>query len=167
MRYDKAGAANRITMLKRLFACGLACGVLWAVPVAAQDSGTANADHGPPDPAAATAPAGPINLMITSQRRPPRCGTTNGRGEIVVCGADNGADVRVPSTSDSDPDSREGQDTGIPQAPSVSGLPDCRRGCIGMGKAPPPVYVIDLKSIPEAPKGSDAEKVARGEISDR
>ena len=123
--------------------------------------------QGPADPNAAKVPIGPINLMITSQRRPARCGTTNGRGEIVVCGSDHGEDVRVPSTADSDPDSREGQDNGIPQAPNVSGLPDCRKKCIGFGSEPPRVYVIDLKSIPEAPRGSDAEKVARGEISDR
>ena len=148
--------------------------VLLAMPAAlrAQDAGDGTppappAAQGPADPAAARVPSGPINLMITSQRRSARCGTSTGRGEIVVCGADHGEDVRVPSTADSDPDSREGQNNGIPQAPNVSGLPDCRKGCMGFGKAPPRIYVIDLKSIPEAPKDSDADKVARGETSDR
>jgi len=157
--------------------CGLAMAALLPASAFAQQADTdANGEpaeqappaaQGPADPNAAKVPTGPINLMITSQRRSAHCGTSTGKGEIVVCGSDHGEDVRVPSTADSDPDSREGQDTGIPQAPSVSGLPDCRKHCIGMGKAPPRIYVIDLKSIPEAPKDSDAEKVAKGEISDR
>lgn len=125
----------------------------------------------PPKPAASDAaapegPVGPLNLLITSSRKK-RCGTTDDDGTIVVCGRDNGEDVRVPSTTDSDPDSKEAQDTGIPRAPNVSGLPDCSKGCIGVGSAPPKVYIIDLKAIPEAPKDSDADKVAKGEIRDR
>jgi len=125
----------------------------------------------PPAPASSEAaapdgPVGPLNLLITSQRKK-TCGGTAPDGTIVVCGRDNGEDVRVPSTTDSDPNSREAQNTGIPRAPNVSGLPDCSRGCIGIGKAPPKVYIIDLKAIPEAPKGSDADKVAKGEIRDR
>lgn len=121
-----------------------------------------------PDAAATAAQhTGPIDLTITSQRRPARCGSSNGKGEIVVCGSDHGEDVRVPSTTDSDPHSREAQNTGVPHAPNVSGLPDCSRGCIGLGKGPPIIYVIDVKAIPEAPRGSDADKVANGEISDR
>jgi hypothetical protein len=123
-----------------------------------------------PDPAGQT-----IQVFITQEkkaygpaaRRNQRCGLENGKGEIVVCAADHGEDVRVPSTTDSDPGSREAQNTGMPHAPNVSGLPGCARGCIGLGKGPPPVYIIDLKDIPDAPKGSDAEKVANGEISDR
>jgi hypothetical protein len=157
--------------------CALAMAALMpASAYAQQTDADGSAEQAAPAPTAAQGPAdanaakvltGPINLMITSQRRSARCGTSTGKGEIVVCGSDHGEDVRVPSTADSDPDSREGQDTGIPQAPNVSGLPDCRKHCIGMGSAPPRIYVIDLKSIPEAPKDSDAEKVARGEISDR
>ena len=116
-----------------------------------------------------------IQVFITQQkkvygpaaRRNQNCGLENSKGEIVVCAADHGEDVRVPSTTDSDPTSREAQNTGMPRAPNVSGLPGCARGCIGIGKGPPPVYMIDLKDIPDAPKGSDAEKVANGEISDR
>lgn len=97
-----------------------------------------------------------------------RCGGLDAKGEIIVCGADHGEQWRVPSTADSDPNSREGQDTGVPQAPNVSGLPDCRISkCMGFGKTPPKVLIIDLKAIPEAPEGSDADKVANGEISDR
>ena len=161
---------SRVTSLARAF------GVLVIASNGAEAQAPAKAKPLAPGPSAAAAsseaaqagpPIGSIDLTVTVPRRT-RCGTTDGRGEIVVCGADHGEDVRVPSTADSDPNSKEGQNTGIPQAPSVSGLPDCRKTkCHGFGRAPPRIYVIDMKSIPEAPKGSDADKVAKGEISDR
>lgn len=160
----------------RFTALALAYGVLVIASIGAEAQTPVKAKLLAPGPSAAAAsseaaqadpPIGSIDLTVTVPRRT-RCGTTDGRGEIVVCGADHGEDVRVPSTADSDPNSKEGQDTGIPQAPSVSGLPDCRKTkCHGFGRAPPRIYVIDMKSIPEAPKGSDADKVAKGEISDR
>ena len=113
--------------------------------------------------------------MVARQREvflptpPPRCGLPDPTGAIVVC-ADRGEDLRVLSTAESDPasaESRHALDNGVPRAPNVSGLPDCSRGCIGVGRAPPPVYLIDLSAIPEAPEGSDADKVAKGEISGR
>lgn len=151
-----------------LFAPGLALGQAEgsAEPAKKTVGPPAPPTPAPSDAATPEAPAGPINLMVTTQRKK-RCGTTSEDGTIVVCGRDNGEDVRVPSTTDSDPSSKEAQNTGIPRAPNVSGLPDCSRGCIGIGKAPPKVYIIDLKAIPEAPKDSDADKVAKGEIRDR
>ncbi len=138
-----------------------------AVKPAAGPASVAASPAASSEAADADPPIGSIDLTVTVPRRT-RCGTTDGRGEIVVCGADHGDDVRVPSTADSDPNSKEGQNTGLPQAPSVSGLPDCRKTkCHGFGRAPPRIYVIDMKSIPEAPKGSDADKVAKGEIPDR
>jgi len=108
----------------------------------------------------------PIDLTVTLKPRR-RCGSANAQGEIVVCGADHGTDLKVPGSAD-ELGSHQSLYNGIPQAPSVSGLPDCSvKKCIGIGKAPPKIYIIDVKSLPEAPKGSDAEKVANGEISDR
>ncbi len=127
-------------------------------------------------PAGAQASDDPqVNILITAQRKqfgppdpkPRRCAGTAANGEILVCGADRGEDIRVPSTADSDPFSRQGMDDGLPRAPMVSGLPDCSRGCIGVGSVPPPLYVINVKELPEAPKDSDAEKVANGELADR
>jgi len=120
-------------------------------------------------------PDKPIQILITREketygapvRKPKRCGAPDEKGEIVVCGADHGEQWRVPSTTDSDPASREAQNTGMPHAPGVNGLPGCARGCIGIGKGPPPVYIINLEDIPEAPADSDAQKVANGELSDR
>ncbi len=122
-----------------------------------------------------SAPDPQINILITTERKqfgppapkPRRCAGTTAGGEILVCGADRGEDIRVPSTADDDPFSREGLNNGVPRAPNVSGLPDCSRGCIGVGSVPPPLYVINVKELPEAPKDSDAEKVANGELADR
>ncbi len=96
-----------------------------------------------------------------------RCGPTTS-DEIVVCGPDRGEDQRIPSTAQSDPRSRSALRTGVPRAPqldrgSCKGQPNCLVG----GRAPPPIYYIDLKAIPEAPEGSDADKVAKGEEAER
>lgn len=101
-----------------------------------------------------------FKVMITGERRRP-CIGTDAKGEIVVCGKDTGEDVRVP-------DEKNRTDDGIARAPDVFGGIDCKKNkCHGFGKVPSPVFYVDLKAIPEAPKGSDAEAVARGEMSDR
>ena len=83
--------------------------------------------------------------------------------EIVVC-ADHGEDQRVPSTAESDPNSRAARralDGGIPRAPQFD------RGycasCQHFGSVPPPVYYVDVTKLPAAPAGSDAEAIANGE----
>jgi len=90
-------------------------------------------------------------------------------GEIVVC-ANGTPDQRVPSTADSDPNSREARralDGNIPSPPNVAYI-QCKRGADGVcrgniGGAPAPVYYIDVKALPQAPEGSDADKIAKGE----
>ena len=85
--------------------------------------------------------------------------------EIVVC-ADHGGDQRVPSTAQSDPSSlaaRRALDGNIPRAPQFD------RGycasCQHFGNVPPPVYYVDLDSLPAPPEGSDADKIAKGEMT--
>lgn len=94
-----------------------------------------------------------------------RCRPSSG-DEIVVC-ADRGEDQRVPSTAQSDPNSREARQFrsgGIPAAPRVTDLPDCAvEHCIGFGSVPPPVYIIDVTALPQAPEGSEADLIAKGE----
>ncbi len=88
--------------------------------------------------------------------------------EIVVC-ADHGSDQRVPSTAESDPSSlaaRRALNNGVPRAPqfdrgSCKGQP----GCIQGGWAPPPIYYVDLDKLPPPPEGSDADKIAKGELA--
>ena len=81
----------------------------------------------------------------------------------MVC-ADHGEDQRVPSTAETDPNSREARralDGGIPRAPQFD------RGycasCQHFGSVPPPVYYVDVTKLPAAPAGSDAEAIANGE----
>ena len=83
--------------------------------------------------------------------------------EIVVC-ADHGEDQRVPSTADTDPNSRAARralDGGIPRAPQFD------RGycasCQHFGSVPVPVYYVDVTKLPAPPPGSDAEAIANGE----
>ena len=104
---------------------------------------TAHAVYGVPDPRA-------------------RCKPSAG-DEIVVC-ADHGDDLHVPSTAESDPNSRAARralDGGIPRAPQFD------RGycaqCQHFGAVPPPVYYVDVTKLPMPPAGSDAELIANGE----
>lgn len=86
-------------------------------------------------------------------------------GQIVVCG-DNEENARQKLPIPVAPDTSKTTADGVPRAPNVSGLPDCSKGgCIGFGHVPPPVYYFDIKALPEAPPGSDADKIAKGEMS--
>lgn len=104
-----------------------------------------------------------ISPTAAGRMRRAACAEARRQGEIVVCGADRGEQWRVPSTADSDPTSRQATDNGVARAPGVGSLPDCSRGCVGFGRVPPPVYVVDFTKLPEAPAGSDADRIARGE----
>lgn len=94
-----------------------------------------------------------------------RCRRTANSDEIVVC-VDRGEDLRVPSTAESDPTSREALDDGVPRAPQFD-RGSCRGqgGCMVGGWAPPPVYVVDVSALPQAPEGSDADRIAKGELA--
>ena len=106
---------------------------------------------------------------ITPDRSRNTCLRTVRQGEIVVCAPDEDA-FRVPSTADADPGSARALNDGRLHAPDVSG------GGIFRGKAtasgmclvppcpPEAAYIIDLSTIPEAPAGSDADKIAKGEL---
>jgi len=88
--------------------------------------------------------------------------------EIVVC-----------RRRDSDADRYPGRETlesvqstrdGIPRAPDLAPhYPGVvvARGCFIGPCAPPPMIFIDVKALPEAPAGSDADKIARGEMPER
>jgi len=98
---------------------------------------------------------------IEEDKAPAECSEAR-EGEIVVCRVIGDPDqYRVPSPTD------EGRtDNGIPRAPNVSGLPDCSQAtCIRVGKQPRQVNLIDLDAIPEAPEGSDADRIAKGEMA--
>lgn len=90
--------------------------------------------------------------------------------EIVVCAGGDDKEFRVQSSSQLDPNSRQATRTGVPRAPQLD-RGSCKGkgqlGCFNLGGRAREIYMIDLKSIPETPEGSDAEKVAKGELADR
>ena len=82
-------------------------------------------------------------------------------GTIVVCSHNgDGTSQRVPPSENVDNSTR----TGALTPPDVSGLPGCLGPCVRIrfGHVPTPVLMIDLAALPEAPKGSDAWKIAQG-----
>ena len=81
--------------------------------------------------------------------------------EIVVC-ADRGKDQRVFGPSSS-------TDIGIPDAPNLapSGAGGVSmRGCF-LQKCPKQVYYVDVTALPKAAAGTDADKIAKGEMRGR
>ncbi len=93
-----------------------------------------------------------------------RCGVPAANGEILVCGPDRGEDQRIPSTAASNPTSHEALYDGLPRAPQLDrGSCKGQAGCMGFGSVAPPILYIDLKAIPDAPEGSDADLIAKGE----
>ena len=88
-------------------------------------------------------------------------------GEIVVCRRQSdGSPYRL---YDNDTALKELAERtkyeGVPRAPDF--LLDCHDqgypvGCVKLGSAPPPAYMVDFDSLPDAPPGSDADRIARG-----
>lgn len=120
--------------------------------------------------AASLAPATAEELIERARahykvEEPPRevCPESEGN-EIVVCGEAVDPDrYRVPSDTD-----RGVPRDHVPRAPDLEprypGVA-VAKGCF-IGPCPRPMPVmIDLKAIPEAPEGSDADLIARGEMA--
>lgn len=135
-----------------------------AVPAAAQD-GQVGA---PPDR---------IDLTITAARPPDARQEEECRrqreaaivtGEIVVCGSKGGDDQRI--TSREEAQDRYAAATQGGRTPDVAG-PGIFRGpatigglCVpGVFNCPkPPALIVDVTALPQAPPGSDADRIARG-----
>ncbi len=98
----------------------------------------------------------------------PRCEAPKGN-DIVVCAQDQ-EQFRARSSSDEDPESDQALNDGRLTPPDVAGRgifkgkPTISGQCLIPPCPPPPAYMIDLSTIPEAPVGSDADKIAKGEI---
>jgi len=112
-----------------------------------------------------------VRAMIEQQKeaygvpsRKPRC-APGAPGEIVVCARDDSR-FRAAPTSEVDPNSAQALADGVPRAPDFSkGCHGGETGCVSFGWAPPPMYIIDLDAIPEPAPGSDADRIARGEMA--
>lgn len=109
-----------------------------------------------------------LGARITPDTSRNACLRTIRQGEIVVCAPEQNQ-FRMPSTADDDP-TGVGANDGRLTPPDVAGkgifkgkptmsgrcmIPPCPR-------AQP--YLIDLSTIPQAPLGSDADKIAKGEL---
>jgi hypothetical protein len=145
-------------------------GALWvATPLAAQD-----ADGTMPAPSATSAaPRERINLLVTKPRGEVNPGQTQEcedradagtiSGEIVVC-RQIGEDPANLYSSPEEARKRYAEATAnknAPPPPNTLGIPDLVHK-FGFGGAPPPALMIDVGALPQAPAGSDADRIARG-----
>jgi hypothetical protein len=155
----------------------IAAGSMIAAPVAAQDDSAATPAPTPPEsetPPPAPPPQQPrVNLLVTvprgevNQAQAKQCedsadaGTLS--GEIVVC-RDLGDDGTGLTGDRKATQKRYAEETAFkdaPRAPEAFGIPDNGKG-IGFGGVPPPAYIVDFKTLPTAPAGSDADRIAQG-----
>ena len=130
-------------------------------PLHAQDAGASAAP-----PAATAEDALEASRNIYGPPKPKTCGPA-ADGEIVVCGRPVDKDqFRV----ESDTASGEALGDGVPRAPDVAGEyifkgPATLGGLCGLGLKgcpPPPIYIVDFEALPDAPPGSDADRISRG-----
>jgi hypothetical protein len=148
---------------------GLALLGLAGQPLAAQDDKPAT----PPPAANPAPPPGRINIMVTrprgdvNQAQAQECvdradaGTIS--GEIVVC-RQTGEDPDNAFSSPEEARKRYAEATAnknAPPPPNVFGIADGNFK-VGFGGAPPPALMIDVAALPQAPAGSDADRIARG-----
>ena len=134
------------------------CALAVSSPVVAQSAGPGSAREVIANSAAA--PYGPIDSRPRNE-----CPRQKPGEEIVVCAElEEQSQFRVKSSSELDPKGAGARD-GIPRAPDLETKypgPVVARGCFIPPCPPPMPPIIDLKAIPEAPPGSDADRVANG-----
>lgn len=141
-------------------------------PLAAQDDKAAT-DRPATGGANAVQPPERINLMVTrprgevNQAQQQECveradaGTIS--GEIVVC-RQVGEDPANTFSSREEARKRYAEATAnknAPPPPNTFGIADGNFK-FGLGGAPPPALMIDVGALPQAPAGSDADRIARG-----
>ena len=98
--------------------------------------------------------------------RDKRCALGNAdASEIVVCAPRDSDKDRYPGREQLE--SVQSTKDRIPRAPDfVPKYPGVvvARGCFIPPCAPPPMIFIDVKALPQAPAGSDADLIAKGEM---
>ncbi len=167
-------SSNAVTPLKHLRTAILKGGfaAVWIMtsPLAAQDDSKATGGA----TATASQPRERINIMVTrpsgevNQAQAQECvdradaGTIS--GEIVVCRQTGEDRSGLLSDNRAEAQNRYARETafkGSPPPPDVFGIGDNGKG-IGIGGVPPPALMIDVAALPQAPAGSDADRIARG-----
>lgn len=146
--------------------------VIMGQPLTAQDDKPATGEAAK-DGATTAPPQGRINLMVTrprgevNQAQQQECveradaGTIS--GEIVVC-RQIGEDPGNTFSSREEARKRYAEATAnknAPPPPNTFGIADGNFK-FGFGGAPPPALMIDVGALPQAPAGSDADRIARG-----
>ncbi|MEO0698782.1 MAG: hypothetical protein AAFY81_03585 [Pseudomonadota bacterium] len=137
-------------------------------PKQSQDAAQDNADSQKNiDPTrinlAVTVPSGEVN-EAQAQQCVDEADAGQISGEIIVCRRTGSSGENALSESRAEAQKRYAEETAFqnaPRTPNVSGLPDNGRG-ISVGKVPPPALIIDVEALPDAPEGSDADRIARG-----
>jgi len=144
-----------------------------AVTGGAQERAPANEQDEGEAPTRAPARPAPINIMITVPRgevneaamqqcvEEADAGTIS--GEIVICRRRGESGENLYSNRE-EAQKRYAEETALkdaPRAPNTFGIADNGKG-IGIGGVPPPALIIDVGALPEAPAGSDADRIARG-----
>lgn len=86
-------------------------------------------------------------------------------GSIIVCGSKEANEAERLPLRDQTESALSTKD-GLPRAPNVSGLAPCKHNgaCLGFGSVPAPMYYFDITALPAPPPGSDADRIAKGEI---
>jgi hypothetical protein len=180
-RMETGLSSNGTLALPRFRLCLTAWVVSCAVPLAAQDDTSATPAPADDAPAAVTAaPAGVpprVNLTVSVPRDEASAADLREcradeeaaaiNGEIVVCRV-RGNDGTGLTGTRAESQRRYAQETalkGAPRAPDF--IRDCKDqgnpfGCVGFGKPPPVAVTVDFNALPQAPAGSDADRIARG-----
>ncbi len=163
---------------KTLYFAGVSMVFLSAASLSAQDDTTETpqparepiADSAPPEPEepvridlTVTVPRGDVNESNVRECED-EADAASISGDIIVCrrlGEDNS---NYYSGSRADAQKRVAQETafsGDPRTPEAFGIPN-HGNPISIGSVPPPALIIDVEALPEAPPGSDADRIARG-----
>ena len=145
--------------------------LLLPIPATAQSLGSSEAEKPTPSEVAEQLIARAkevTSLEAPEPERPADCveaeSDVEGETIIIVCAPvdDKQASYRGKSRLDSGDDSHLSWDGGAPNLEPVYPGVVVARGCFIPPCPPPPVYYIDVAALPEAPPGSDADRIARG-----
>lgn len=167
---------NAAPIIRIFAACA---GLALAAPLTAQDDAAVTAEPESTEPPAETEaeeqqrPA-PINILITVPRGEvneaqvqeceDREDAATISGDIIVCRRIGESGENYYSGSREEARKRYAEETafeGSPPPPDTFGIPN-HGNPIGFGSPPPPALIIDVGALPEAPEGSDADRIARG-----
>ncbi|MEM6476026.1 MAG: hypothetical protein AAF687_07665 [Pseudomonadota bacterium] len=173
-------SSNAATSLRNLAGLGFMVGLIGVVPVAAQDDAAVTppeetSDAEPPQETAPEPEQEPeperliLDLSVTVPKDPSDklieqdCEEANDAGrvanEIIVCR--QLGEATDGSFDKSEWEKRYAEKTKGPSTPDTFGIPN-HGNPIGFGSVPPPALIIDVGALPEAPPGSDADRIARG-----